>query len=124
MGIFGETIEQKVLIFGLCALLGIILLAGCVPTLIGAVAYKTSKTKDAKERFIENFNQTNFEREKAGLPPLDLCTEKYHFDKNWADDDPICKERISRYEAGDKAALGHPVMPSVAEEPPQSEPGG
>lgn len=84
---------------------------GCIPTLIGAAVYKSSKTRQAKEGFIEQFNQTNYEREKAGLAPLDLCTEKYGFDKKWADDDPICKERIERYEAGDKSALGHPTLP-------------
>jgi len=84
--------------------------AGCIPTIIGAVAYKSSKTRQAKESFIEQFNETNLEREKAGLPPLDLCTEKYNFDKKWADDDPICAERIAKYEAGDKTALGHPTL--------------
>lgn len=83
---------------------------GCVPTLIGAAVYKSSKTRQAKESFVEKFNQTNYEREKAGLPPLDLCTEKYSFDKKWADDDPICAERIERYEAGDASALGHPTL--------------
>lgn len=72
---------------------------------------------------MAQFNQTNIEREKAGLAPLDLCTEQYHFDKKWADNDPTCEERIIRYESGDKSALGHPQLESVdtqdveAEEP-------
>lgn len=84
--------------------------SSCVPALIGAVAYKSSKTRQAKESFIAQFNQTNIEREKAGLQPLDLCTEKYNFDKKWADDDPVCAERIEKYEAGDTTALGNPQL--------------
>ena len=82
----------------------LVLVSGCIPTIIGAAVYKSSKTRQAKESFIEQFNATNLEREKAGLPPLDLCTEKYGFDKKWADDDPVCAERIAKYEAGDKTA--------------------
>ena len=89
------------------------LLAGCIPTIIGASVYKSAKTRESKERFMAQFNQTNIEREKAGLAPLDLCTEKYHFDKKWADNDPVCDERIIRYESGDASALGHPKMEVV-----------
>lgn len=90
-----------------------IFLLGCIPTIIGASVYKSSKTRESKERFMAQFNQTNIEREKAGLAPLDLCTEQYHFDKKWADNDPICDERIIRYEMGDKTALGHPKLETV-----------
>jgi len=95
----------------------LISITGCIPTIIGAAVYKSSKTRQAKESFIEQFNQTNLEREKAGLPPLDLCTEKYGFDKKWADDDPVCAERIAKYEAGDKTALGHPTLEVKEPEP-------
>ena len=87
-------------------LFSLILCSSCAPTLIGAVAYKTSKTREQKQQFLKNFNEMNLEREKAGLPPLDLCTEKYHFDEKWAKEDPECKKRIEAYEAGDKTALG------------------
>ena len=102
------------LIIFLCVVL--ISFVSCVPTMIGAYAYRSGKTRQAKEQFISQFNQTNFEREKAGLPPLDLCTEKYGYDKKWADDDPVCAERITRYEAGDTTALGHPQMEVQVEE--------
>lgn len=98
---------MRMFIFSICVGL---LLSGCIPTIIGAAAYKSSKTRQAKEQFIAQFNQTNIEREKAGLPPLDLCTEKYSFDKKWADDDPVCADRIAKYEAGDPTALGPPQM--------------
>lgn len=84
--------------------------SGCIPTIIGAAVYKSSKTRQSKERFIEQFNETNVQRESAGLPPLDLCTEKYSFDKKWADNDPACAARIERYESGDETALGHPKL--------------
>lgn len=93
--------------------------SSCIPTIIGAAVYKSSKTREAKEEFIGHFNQTNMEREKAGLQPLDLCTEKYNYDKKWADDDPTCKERIEKYEAGDKTALG---QPQLAEKEPDTKP--
>jgi hypothetical protein len=88
----------------------LVFLTGCVETLIGAYAYRSSKTRQAKQEFMANFNETNIEREKAGLPPLDLCTEQYYYDKKWADNDPVCAERIVKYEAGDKTALGHPQL--------------
>jgi len=82
----------------------------CIPTIIGASVYKSTKTRAGKEQFLIQYNQTNIEREKAGLAPLDLCTEKYNYDKKWADDDPICESRIRRYESGDTTALGHPEI--------------
>ncbi|GJM17093.1 MAG: hypothetical protein DHS20C13_24200 [Thermodesulfobacteriota bacterium] len=90
-----------------------IICSSCIPTIIGASVYKSSKTRESKERFMAQYNQTNIEREKAGLAPLDLCTEQYYFDKKWADNDPICEERIIRYEGGDKSALGHPELETV-----------
>ena len=99
-----------------------VMCSSCIPTIIGASVYKSSKTRQAKERFIAQFNQTNIEREKAGLPPLDLCTEKYHFDKKWADNDPICEERIIRYEGGDTTALGHPEIDTTKLEDPEIDP--
>ena len=83
-----------------------LLLSSCIPAIIGAVAYKSSKTKEAKQQFMANFHQTNLEREKHGLPLLDLCTEQYYFDKGWADDDPNCAKRIADYEAGITEAIG------------------
>lgn len=94
-----------------------ILSSSCVETLIASSVYKSSKTRQAKQEFMADFNQTNIEREKAGLPPLDLCAEQYHFDKKWADNDPVCAERIAKYEAGDTTALGHPELKIAAPEP-------
>lgn len=91
-----------------------ILNSGCLSAaLIAAgtsIEAQKAETRAGKERFMAQYNEMNIEREKEGLPPLDLCTEKYHFDKKWADDDAICEERIERYEAGDTNALGSPEM--------------
>jgi len=92
-----------------------ILISGCIDAAV-VQTYKYSQTKMTNEKFMEHFNKTNIEREKAGLPPLDLCTEKYHFDEKWADDDPECKERISRYEAGDTKALGNTKLGELDQE--------
>jgi hypothetical protein len=73
--------------------------------LVGGAFYNSNKSNEEKREFIENFNKNNIEREKAGLAPLDLCTEKYQFDEGWAKDDPQCKKRVEAYEAGDENAL-------------------
>ncbi len=75
-----------------------------------AIEAQKAETRAGKERFMAQYNEMNIEREKQGLPPLDLCTEKYYFDKKWADDDALCDERIERYEDGDTNALGSPQM--------------
>lgn len=80
--------------------------SGCVPTLIGGTFYYKVKGKQEKEDFLARFAEINIKRHQAGLPPLDLCTEKYHFDEGWAKNDPQCKARVEAYEAGDKKALG------------------
>ncbi len=82
------------------------LLPGCLPVLVGGAFYHDAKKKQTREEFISEFHKTNVEREKNGLEPLDLCTEKYHFDRSWARQDPNCRERIDRYEKGDRTALG------------------
>ena len=74
-------------------------------TLVGGAFYNSANPEEEKSEFMENFNKTNREREKAGLAPLDLCTEKYQFDEGWAKDDPQCKKRVEAYEAGDENAL-------------------
>lgn len=58
--------------------------SGCIPTIIGAAAYSSSKNKKTRQEFVNNFNQTNIEREKAGLKPLDYCDEALKFDAKWA----------------------------------------
>ena len=83
---------------------------GCVAALIGgAVAggyvYHDAKKREVRESFMANYRYHNLEREKSGLAPLDLCSEKYHFDRDWARENYECRRRINRYEAGDYSAL-------------------
>lgn len=40
---------------------------------------------------MAEYNRINLEGEIVGLPPLDICTEKYYFDEGWAKDDPEWK---------------------------------
>jgi hypothetical protein len=94
---------------------------GCVAALVGGAFYYKAKGKEEKKDFLEQYNKTNIERHKAGLPPLDLCTEKYHFDEGWAKNDPACKARIEEYEAGNKGALG---VPQLYEETNKQKQGG
>ncbi len=83
--------------------------SGCLAVLagtaVGGAFYHDSKKKQSREQFMADFRATNLEREKAGLEPLDLCSEKYQYDKGWAKQDPVCRERMKRYERGDESAL-------------------
>ena len=91
-------------------ILAILSCSGCVAALVGgAVAggyvYHDAKKRESRESFMSNFRYNNLEREKSGLIPLDICTEKYHFDRKWAREDYNCRRRINKYEAGDLSAL-------------------
>jgi hypothetical protein len=79
--------------------------SGCAPVLVGALMYDHIASRDDKRKFTETFNKENLEREKAGLPRLDWCSEVYKFSKSWANEQPGCAERIKRFEAGDATAL-------------------
>ena len=65
-------------------------LSGCVPVLIGSWAYSGSQSDATKQKWLEDYNRTNLEREKAGLAPLDYCTEARRYDAKMADADPTC----------------------------------
>jgi len=47
---------------------------------------------------MQDFHFTNIERTQNGLPLLDLCTEKYNFDTNWAKHDRSCEEIVKTLE--------------------------
>lgn len=79
--------------------------AGCVPVLVGGMIYKSVKSNEEKSSFTTAFQRTNLEREKAGLKPLDWCSEAYRFDKGWAAENQACEARIRAFEAGDKSAI-------------------
>lgn len=66
-------------------------LTACLPVMVGGYYYKGSTTIEAKQKFIQNFNEVNMKREKEGLKPLDICQEKRNFDPEWADEDNKCK---------------------------------
>jgi len=70
---------------------------------------KSSRTKHEKQEFLTNFHQTNLEREKAGLPLLDLCIAKYQFSKGWAMKDGTCKSKIHAYLRGEIDEYGQKV---------------
>jgi len=95
---------------------------GCVPAMIGAGAYHSAKTKEARQTFQSNFAKTNAEREAQKLPPLDWCGEAYHFDRKYAMTDRNCKKRVVAYEKGNNDALGKPMLQSDIDalpEPPK-----
>ena len=75
----------------MCALF----LYSCLPVLVGGIIWKSSKSANEQREFLQELNRINLEREKAGLKPLDVCTEMYHFDPGWAQDNADCKEKIA-----------------------------
>ena len=80
--------------FLLGVLLAVMCLEGCAPVLVGGLIYKSRKSKEEKNKFLQELNRTNLEREKAGLKPLDKCIEMYHFDASWAKESADCKMKI------------------------------
>ncbi len=92
---------------------------GCmVIGIVGATAAGSAigghvEMKKREQQHLCKVERKNTERAKAGLEPLDLCTEKYKFDRPWAIEDEACAERVKRYEAGDHSALkGDPTPPT------------
>lgn len=82
----------------------------CLPVAVGGLIYKSTKTKQEKQEFLANFYQINLEREKAGLPLLDLCIAKYQFDKGWAMKDKTCEKKINAYIRGEIDEYGQKVV--------------
>ena len=97
---------------------------GCVPVLVGGLILKSSKSNGEKREFITRLQNTNMEREPLGLKPLDVCSEKYKFDAGWAAQEPVCLERINRYQAGDQNALdmGTAATPTAPHDTATSKP--
>jgi len=81
----------------------------CIPVAVGGLILKSSRTKHEKQEFLTNFYQTNLDREKAGLLPLDICIAKYQFDKGWAMKDATCKKKIEAYIRGEIDEYGQKI---------------
>ncbi len=56
---------------------------------------------------MEKLNEINNERIKKDLKALDLCTEKYYFDRDWALEDKGCENRVKDFENGNVYAIGN-----------------
>lgn len=82
----------------------------CLPVAVGGLLLKSSSTKKQQRTFLTDFNQTNLEREKAGLLPLDLCIAKHLFDAKWAKKDGACRKRIYAYIRGEIDEYGQKVV--------------
>lgn len=107
----GEVKVKKSITYLFILFFTVFLLINCWPALIGSVTYKVAKTAGAKttherQEFLTKFHQTNLEREKAGLLPLDLCIAKYQFDTGWAKKDAGCREKIATYLRGEMDEFG------------------
>jgi hypothetical protein len=79
-------------------------LNGCAAVLVGGLIYHDSKTRDQRLAFTQDFQKQNIEREKAGLKPMDWCSELYKFDQSWYAEDANCKAAADKTKATDKPA--------------------
>lgn len=90
-------------------LLGLLLAAttscSSVAVSAGADAYDRKADRD---RFEGRYAALNRSRRVTGKLPLDLCSERYWFERSWARKDDACAARIRRYENGDSTALDPP----------------
>jgi len=75
----------------LLLLLALSILQGCAAVAVGSYAYNNSEKRESRQKFIQDYNKTNLEREKAGLKPIDLCEGKRSFDPEWAEEDKACQ---------------------------------
>jgi hypothetical protein len=80
-------------VFALLFLSLLIGMTGCIPAIIGAVAYSGAQSDATKQKFLDDFNKTNLEREKVGLKPIDYCVELRRFDAKMAEQDWECKKQ-------------------------------
>ena len=69
----------------------VILLHGCAAVAVGSYAFDKSGKRETRQKYFQEFNKTNIEREKNGLKPLELCAYKVSVDKEWAEEDDNCK---------------------------------
>ena len=69
----------------------VFILNGCAAAAVGGFAYVSAEKREARQKFLEDFNSTNLEREKAGLKPLDICDAKRQFEPDWAYEDKACR---------------------------------
>jgi hypothetical protein len=65
-------------------------LGGCAAVVAGGIFYDHAKSREDRAAFTADFRKQNFEREKAGLQPLDWCTELYRTKPSWAAEDTTC----------------------------------
>lgn len=85
-----KSVKAIILSINLFSLFSI---SGCIPVLIGSYAYSGAQADATRQKWLEEYNKMNFEREKAGLQPLDYCTEARRFDTKMADADPKCAKQ-------------------------------
>jgi len=98
--------------FVLCLLILFVTLycLNCIPVAVGGLILKGSKTKGQRQEFLTSLHQTNLEREKAGLVPLNVCIAKYNFDQGWAKKDAGCTKTINAYIRGEIDEHGQKVV--------------
>lgn len=80
-------------------------LSGCAAVLVGGLLYDNASDNSDRARWTESFGRQNLERERAGLQPLDWCSEIYKARRAWALTEVGCAARVRRYEQGEVAAL-------------------
>lgn len=81
----------------------------CIETMIDN--YISSTSDEERNEFMAKLNEISEKRAEKDFSPLDACTEKYYFDRDWAMEDLECKNRIEGFENGDVYAIGNRQIP-------------
>lgn len=68
-------------------------LSGCAAVVAGGIFYDHIKAREDRAAFTADFRKQNLEREKAGLPALDWCTELYRTKPSWYAEDATCSKQ-------------------------------
>jgi hypothetical protein len=68
-----------------------IFLTGCMQMQVGDAAYLSAQSDATKQKFLDDFNEINLEREKSGLKLLDYCKELRRLSTTMAKNDEECK---------------------------------
>lgn len=95
-----------------------VIITGCTDTVIESCCVETmidsyieSTSQEERDEFMSRLNVVNEKRVGEGFLPLDLCTEKYYFDRGWAMEDQDCSIRVEDFENGNIYAISNRQYP-------------
>ena len=99
---------------------------GCGAIILGEMLSSSSENSARENRnaeFLTWLRTTNEQRQRAGIPMLDVCSECYWYDATWAKTTPDhnCLNRIKMFQVGDSVALFRQGVPPSGPVPVYSD---